>query len=290
MAGQVTVPQAQQRPVFQASVAAVGVDVSVKLRNKPVLGLGAEDFQLTDNGVPQRIELVSLETIPLDVSILLDASASMYGVYAWLLSVEPWVKQTQAQVPSVTALLGPTDRFRVLSFGLEVRQVLAMQGPRLPLQLSSFPSASGTSLYDAVFLALLHDPGPDRRHLVVAFTDGDDTTSVVSADQLIDTAGRSEASVHIIYALARGRAPSDRPFAMFNRLADLSGGDVHTPIAGRLPAAFERVLADYRARYLLRYSPQGVVPGGWHQVDVRVRPLPKADVKARKGYFSRLSK
>lgn len=276
-----------QRPTFRTGVTSVAVDVSVRVRNNPVLGLGPDDFQLTDNGVLQHIDLVSLEAIPLDISILLDASASMYGIYNWLIPLDGWVRQLQTQVPQVTSLLTPADRFRVVGFGLEVRELVPMHAADQAVQSAVFPYAGGTSLYDAVFLALLHDPGVNRRHLIVAFTDGDDTTSVLSVDGLVDTAIKSDASVHLVYVLPQGRAPSRRPFPMFERLADSSGGDVHTPLAGRLPVAFERIIESYRSRYLVRYSPASVVSGGWHQLEVRVPRFPNAEIRARRGYFAR---
>jgi len=284
-------PRAQeQRPTFRAGVTAVAVDVSVRVRNNPVPGLGPRDFELTDHGVPQRIDSVSIEPIPLDVSILLDVSGSSYG----------WVRQLEQNAAELAAILTPADRFRVICFGLEVREVVPMQAPGEVVRLGSIPYAGGTSLYDALFHGIVHDSGPDRRHLIVTFTDGSDTTSVLSADQVVDAATRSDASVHMVQLRANSGNPpliplwSDsgvgRPVPEeLERIVEATGGRVHIPIRPfrpSLPEEMREVLADYRTRYVLRFVPAGVSPDGWHSLTVTVPRQPRARIEARRGYFA----
>jgi hypothetical protein len=51
-----------------------------------------------------------------------------------------------------------------------------------------------------------------------------------------------------------------------------------------LPAAFVRILDEFRQRYLLSYSPAGVPREGWHPLEVRVKPR-RAIVRTRAGYY-----
>jgi VWFA-related protein len=285
-------PPSEQRPVFRAGVAMVAVDVSVRVRNNPVRGLSERDFELLDNGVPQRIESLSIEAMPLDISLLLDLSASMSRVYAWYLPrVQRQRPQLGDQVSEISGLLTSADKLRVLHFGLEVQETGALEtyGPNLPIGragpngLGSLPHSGGTSLYDALFLAMVHDPGPDRRHLILTFTDDAyDTTSVLAANQLVDTELRSDATLHLISVTPDGSSP--RP--VVDRIVESSGGRVHSHGSPSVPDALEAVLEDYRTRYLLRYSPTGVTPNGWHQIQVRVPRHPRADIRARKGYLA----
>ena len=67
----------RQQATFTARVDAVRVDVDVRRGNKPVTGLSAADFEVLDNGVPQRVELVSPTALPLNVVLALDGSASL---------------------------------------------------------------------------------------------------------------------------------------------------------------------------------------------------------------------
>jgi hypothetical protein len=44
------------------------------------------------------------------------------------------------------------------------------------------------------------------------------------------------------------------------------------------------IFDEFRQRYLLTYTPEGVDADGWHDLDVRVKRR-GADVTARPGYF-----
>jgi VWFA-related protein len=280
---QTAVSQTDQRPTFRAGTAAVAVDVSVQVRNKPERGLALEDFQLLDNGVAQRIESLSTEAIPLDVSILLDVSGSVRG----------WVQQLEQNATQIARLLNSRDRFRVVCFGSDVREVLPMSSPHESPRLKSLPYTGGTSIRDALFLTMVHAPGPDRRHLIVVYSDGQDTTSVLTADQLVDAGRRTESSVHLVRVdpnygnsvlLGRGPTVGHPVPPELERLVESSGGEMYRPLSASMPAALERLLTDYRMRYLLSYTPVGVAADGWHNIEVRVPTIPNATIKARKGY------
>jgi hypothetical protein len=58
---------------------AVRVDALVKRGNRPVAGLTVADFELFDRGVPQHIDSVSFEDVPLSVMIALDTRTSLTG-------------------------------------------------------------------------------------------------------------------------------------------------------------------------------------------------------------------
>ena len=57
---------AAQSQTFSSKVEAVRVDVLVTDKGRPVRGLQAADFEVLDNGVPQHVDLVSFEQIPLN--------------------------------------------------------------------------------------------------------------------------------------------------------------------------------------------------------------------------------
>src|SRR5919112_32731 len=68
-----------QQPVFRTGADVVSVDASVQRDRRPLTGLTAADFELLDNGVPQEISDVTYEKLPIDVTLLLDVSASVTG-------------------------------------------------------------------------------------------------------------------------------------------------------------------------------------------------------------------
>jgi VWFA-related protein len=68
-----------QTPVFSTKVEVVRVDVLVIDGGRPVLGLRPADFDVLDNGVPQAVEFVSYDQIPLNVVLAFDMSDSVAG-------------------------------------------------------------------------------------------------------------------------------------------------------------------------------------------------------------------
>ena len=74
-----SVTVAAHQATFSARVDTVRVDVLVSDGRQPILGLTPDDFQVLDMGVPQKVDLVTFEQIPLDVVLALDMSGSVTG-------------------------------------------------------------------------------------------------------------------------------------------------------------------------------------------------------------------
>jgi VWFA-related protein len=288
---------AQQPPTFRSGTNAVVVDVSVRKGNVAVPDLTSADFVVTDNGKPQPIASVEIERLPVNVTLLLDTSGS----------VTPILNSLKAQVAEAAAMLGDDDRIRLLVFASDASQVVPMQSPRLEIatKLDGIKGdGMGTSLYDALAAALIRQRQPDRGELVVAFTDGIDTTSAMGVKRLNDIAQRSEAVMHAFIvrtpSLVRLCAGVDVPQgdAMpwlcdqtgLARVAEATGGRLHETSPGRhVPDGLRRALDDFRTSYTLRYTLTGVERPGWHEIKVSVtNPVAKgATIRARRGYFGR---
>lgn len=273
--------------VFRARTDLVAISASVKRGNTPVANLAAADFRLTDNGVEQAIEAVTIESVPLDVTLFMDTSGSTAGA----------LDRMKKNVVSIAAMLRPDDRFRLLTIGLSVEAPIPWQpaGTPISLEMKAMPGIS--VVYDAMFVALTHTPAPGRRHLIVAMTDGRDCGSLLDGPRMLDASGRSEAVVHWIYVSADADSdpnsisawctPNDGGEVDFlAQTAARTGGDSHRSRFGD-PAVrtFAQILDDFRQSYVLRYSPQGVTARGWHAVTVNVPAHPALSIKARSGYF-----
>jgi VWFA-related protein len=273
---------------FRSQTDAVTISASVKKDNQPIAGLSAGDFRLTDNGVPQRIELVTVEAVPIDLSLFLDTSGSTAGVQ----------DRMKRDVKAIAAMLRPSDRYRVITIGLSVDESVSWQAAKADLALNVRPLGGISLIYDAVMASLLHPIEPGRRHLVVGLTDGIDCGSVVDGPTLVEISARTEAVLHVIYAhgqeapypngAAAWCTPADgREVDFLKRAADRTGGGMHSSVFGD-PAIreFSKIFDDFRASYVLRYSPSGVARTGWHAVVVDVPKVRGAKVRARSGYFA----
>ena len=124
-----------QTRVFRATTVSVAVNVSVKRGNRVVTNLTANDFRLTDNGVAQTIDSVSRESVPIDVTLFLDTSASTAGK----------LDDMKQDVQGIVRLLRPGDRFRLLTIGDSVYETVPWVPAGTKLDLS-FDAVGGISL------------------------------------------------------------------------------------------------------------------------------------------------
>lgn len=296
-----TIGAGQDRPTFRAGVDLVTVDVTVRDGNRSVRGLSAEDFVLTDNGVPQTIDVVLTASLPIDVTIALDVSGSM----------APLIDPIKAQARQAASLLGRDDRMRLLTFGDRV-EVAAEFGAAdvSATSISTTAALGGTRLYDGLAAALVTPRAGDRRHLVVAYTDGWDTLSAIGHADLETIARRSEAVLQIFVVMAapedptpsagavstlmrldtrrRWRPPFDTTMWRPAEIARLTGGGFDRVLArSAASATLRRVLAEFREGYVIRYRAHGVAEPGWHQIAVTTRRPGRLEVRARAGYEAR---
>ena len=268
---------AAQQPLFRSGVDAVRIDVSVMNGVTPVPGLKPDNFEITDNGVTQTIESVSLDTVPLNLLLLFDVSASLSG--------DPLKDLIEAGNGLVKALR-PEDGAALMTFSEPIRLAVPLSKRRDELirELNSLKASGATSLHDAVFLALqLRPQDADARSVLLVFSDGRDTASWLTSDQLLEAARRSGVVIHAVELLN----PLVRPTPFVFDLASAGGGRKWSATSSRdLRALFGRVLTELRARYLLTYYPAGVPREGWHDVKVSLKGA-RGEVTARPGYVVR---
>ena len=258
-----------QQTTFRAGVEVVELDVSVLRHGLPVEGLIATDFALTDNNVAQDVASVTLERLPLSVTLVLDASRSVAG---------DRLKHLVQAGAGLTAALRDGDRAALMTFSHMVDLKVPMTGdmPSIRTALGAMTGAGATSLRDAVHLAIALQPRDRSRPLILVFTDGHDTASWLTEDAVVDSARRGAVVIHAV------RVESD---ALLDRLTQVSGGRTWSATSDRqLQELFTKALDEMRARYLLTYTPRHVGRPGWHELKVKLKNG-GGDVTARRGYF-----
>jgi Ca-activated chloride channel family protein len=286
--------QDQRPPVFRASASAVFVDVSVRDRGTPIKGLTAKDFEIRDNGVVQTIADVSLESMPLDVTVLSDASDSLdLRTEGQTKGVRDRLAQNATQVP---ALLQRDDHVQLLRFASGVSAAASTES----LERGGAPEGQRTALFDSLIAVLLQPSDATRRRLVVVLTDGVDTSSTLNYELRTAVLDRAGAVVHLITtSAARDDAQFGPPgllkgvttttfddFAWVLRdVADRTGGRHFEvkPTEDFLPALGAAV-EEFRTRYIIKFIPEGVDPAGWHVLSVKVA-VKHDELRHKAGYW-----
>ncbi len=274
---------------FRSGVEVVTVDVMVRRGGRPVAGLQSEHFELFDSGVRQRIQSAGMETLPLNVMLALDVSSSTEG--------QP-LEDLQEAARAVVSALRAVDRMALLTFTqhVELRSAWTADAARLTRAIDSTYAAGVTSLRDAIFCALALREGISGRTLLIVFSDGYDTASWLAARDVIAAANRTDVSIHVVQTIGiPSRVDAELRRQLLEQpelneahllpvLAHETGGAaLSVSDSAGTRAAFLRILDDFRAGYVLTYTPEGVSNAGWHPIDVRLKGA-RGEVHARRGY------
>lgn len=267
--------ETQAPPVFRAEVEVVYVDVFVTSRDEPVTGLGAADFEVTDNGVRQQPTLVQLERVGISAILLFDMSGSVKGAK---------LADLKAAGHAFVDGLGERDEGALLAFSHELSLKSPATSDRAALHqaLDRLAPEGATALYDALYTALKLPLGSGRP-LILLFTDGEDNVSWLGRDAVRQAVLQSTALLHVVATGSR-----DEPDAAFlKEMAEITGGTSWSSATSKsLRQRFLDILSAMRTRYLLTYEPTGVKRIGRHQLKVTVKGR-RLDVRHRREYVVR---
>ena len=270
-----------QQATFRTRTDVVSVNVSVKQGRQPVGNLTAGDFALTDNGVEQTVDALSLERVPIDLTLLIAGYEGTRHPDAYFRAL--------TSASSVRRSLLPRDRLRLVSAESEVRGALLGNEESLLARALNVEEHVGVSIsvVDGLFYAMAWPVEPDRRHLVVAFTGGLDRYSVLDRETLPRLAAHSDGVLHVVlgnvaYSQAPLRIEWETNQAILSEAARRTGGTVRT--ATDALKDLTTIIEDYRTSYVLQFTPRGTPAPGWHELRVRVTRPGRFDVRARQGY------
>jgi Ca-activated chloride channel homolog len=272
---------------FKVDVRLVHIVATVKDRTGKLQGgLQKEDFQVSDNGVPQEIKLFERQTDqPLSVLLMIDTSGS---------TAKDLKFETDSAAKFVKALLSegnPRDALSLWSFDYDVRPVtnFTHRMDLLESKLKTIHGDAGTSLYDAVWFAARELEPRDGRKALVIVTDGGNTTSYRDSHQALEAAQLADAVIYPVVVIPimndAGRNTGGENWLTF--AAEGTGGRTFLPSLGsQLDKAFRDIISDLRTEYLLGYYPHNVplTKNRFHTLQVRVKS-PELQVFARNGYY-----
>ncbi|HKS68452.1 MAG TPA: VWA domain-containing protein [Candidatus Acidoferrales bacterium] len=288
LAGTATVDRAgaqRQRGPIQVETNLVEILASViDPHGEPVAGLGEDQFQVSEEGVPQKIVRFEAQTNrPLDLALMVDSSSSEFGDLKF---------EDEAAARFIRQIVRPTDRLAVFEFDEDVTELADFSSdvPRLQAAVRRILPGSGTSMYDALVLASSELKGrpSGRRRAIVLVTDAGETTSGDSFDQARRAAISSGALLYpIIVRVVKsenGRNTAGE-HALITIQNDTGGAMFFLDDLSQLNSVFDRIDRELRTQYLLGYYPNPQPPpGSYRHVAVKVK---SGDlVHFRKGYFS----
>ena len=279
--GQATVTSPPRTKIrVDANLALIPVTVLDPL-GRMVTGLGADNFQVLENGVPQKITSFGSEDSPLSMGIVLDTSSSMGDKVA----------DSKKAVAEFFKSANPEDEAFLVEFSNRPELVLPFThelGNIEDRMLFARPNGL-TALLDGVTLAIgeMKKAAHPRKALIL-LSDGGDNNSRYNVAEVRNRLKESEVQ---IYALGINHVRTsffpDR--SLLTDLADLSGGRFYLVALPDLPDVAEKIGIELRNTYLLGYSPKNAARDGKYRsvvVKVSAPRMPKLKVSWRRGYFA----
>ena len=278
-------PAAQEPVVVRAGIDLVHFDVIVTdKRGAVVPGLTADDFEVVEQGTRQTLSVFAAgnrEASPdLHLGILVDVSGSMGD----LEDVRRITLQVLNQLPEATdyTLLIVGDEARVAHFTRADFGALLDRVRRINQK-----EPESTALWDGFRTYLRRVAEQPGRHVLVAFTDGRDTSSTAT---FVHVLRDLRAAAVTVFGVGFGHGKGSAHGLQLSQVADHTGGITMFPNGpDQLDEVHRRIVTEVRSQYSLGYvSTDQRRDGRWREVKIRlVRPQHKdLRVRARDGYYA----
>ncbi len=221
------------------------------------------------------------------LAVLLDTSASM----------EEKLPTAQEAAVGFTRRMRPEDTMEVIDFDSQVRilQEFTNDARSLEKAIRDTTVNGSTSLYNAIYISLkelkkvkARSAEEIRRQAIVVLSDGDDTSSLVEYDEVLDLAKRSETAIYAIGLRQESSARRDFKEAEFvlRQLSQETGGRVFFPSnVSELPKIYEQISEELASQYTIAYSSKNTIRNGaWRRIVVKVA-RPGVVARTRQGYY-----
>ena len=285
-------PPPQSQPSFRAGVELVSLNVIVTdSSGRYITDLEQGDFNVFEDGVKQDVTLFNKANLPIALELLLDTSASM----------ENKLPTAQEAAIGFAKRLRTQDLAEVIDFDSRVVVLQAFTNALAELEQAIRKTSAGgsTSLYNAIYIALKNlkkvvatNVDEIRRQAVIVLSDGEDTSSLLPFEEVLDLAKRSETAVYAIgLRSTENTALASKGFKeaefVLRQLSQETGGRVFFPSQlSELGTVYGQIADELSSQYTVGYTSKNPKKdGSWRRVVVRVN-RPNSIARTKMGYFA----
>jgi Ca-activated chloride channel homolog len=282
--------QAPQRPSFSSGVEVVSLNITVAdAAGRYVTDLEPGDFQIYEDGVKQDVVFFNKGNSPIALSVLLDTSASM----------ESRLPTAQEAAIGFARKLRSQDLAEIIDFDSRVVTLQAFTNNVASLEQAIRKTSAGgsTSIYNAVYIALKDlkkamAPNADeiRRQAIVVLSDGEDTSSLLPFDEVLDLAKRSDTAIYSI-GLRDEEDNASKGFKeaefVLRQFSQQTGGRAFFPSQiGDLANVYGQIADEISSQYVVGYTSKNARHDGtWRRIVARVT-RPGLSTRTKQGYFA----
>ncbi|MCW5980656.1 MAG: VWA domain-containing protein [Bryobacteraceae bacterium] len=274
----------EESPVFRSETRLVVLHASVVDRNgKLVTDLTRDVFNVFENDVQQDVKLFRREDVPVSMGLIVDNSGSMRDKR----------REVEAAALALIKQSNPQDEVFIVNFNDEAYLDVDFTSDLKKLEegLTRIDSRGGTAMRDALSMSidhLLEKAKKDKKVLMVV-TDGNDNTSAITLEKLVQKAIQSEVLIYSVGLLdEEHRRERKRAQRALDTFAAASGGLAYYPkeLDDVEPICL-RVAHEIRNQYVIAYSPSNQeLDGSYRRIRVDVKGRGRLSVRTRTGYYA----
>jgi Ca-activated chloride channel homolog len=285
----------RQTPAFRAGVELVSLNVTVSEGSHYVTDLTQDDFNVFEDGVKQDVTFFNSTHLPIALALLLDTSASM----------DTKLPIAQEAAIGFAKRLRTQDLAEVIDFDSRVVVLQSFTNSSAELEQAIRRTSAGgsTSMYNAVYIALkdlkkvmARNADEIRREAIVVLSDGEDTSSLLPFEEVLDLAKRSETAIYTIGLRESDSTSSGSKLFreaefVLKQFSQETGGRAFFPnqvtdLAGVYGQISDELSSQYTVGYTSKNSRRD---GAWRRVVVRVN-RPNTTARTKQGYFGPTSR
>jgi Ca-activated chloride channel family protein len=280
--------QAPLQPAFRTGVELVSLNVTVSEAQHYVTDLEQADFNVYEDGVQQNVTFFNKTNLPIALAVLLDTSASM----------DTKLPTAQEAAIGFAKRLRKQDLAEVIDFDnrVNILQAFTNSAPELEQAIRRTSAGGSTSLYNAIYIALkdlkkavAKNVDEIRRQAIVVLSDGEDTSSLLPFEEVLDLAKRSETAIYSI-GLRDNDSGGSKLFKeaefVLRQFSQETGGRAFFPNQiNELSNVYGQISDELSSQYTVGYTSKNPKrDGAWRRVVVRVN-RPNTSARTKLGYF-----
>lgn len=287
-------PQAPDKSqVFRAGVEIVSLNVTVTdPQGRYLTDLDQDEFSVFEDGAKQELSYFNRSNLPIALSLLIDSSASM----------EQRMENAQEAAIGFARRIRPQDLAQVVDFDSRVEIKLGFTNKLEELETAIRTTSAGgsTALHNAVYISLkelakvkARNPDEIRRQAIVVLSDGEDTSSLVSFEEVMELAKRSETAIYTI-----GLQPKEQSALRGFREAEFVLRQLAQETGGRaffakqiedLKDVYGQIADELSSQYSMGYAPKNPRrDGAFRRIIVQVA-RPNSTARTKRGYYGPVS-
>src|SRR5688572_13281910 len=286
-------PQPEKPKIFRAGIELVSLNVTViDSTGRYVTDLDQTDFSVFEDGAKQELSFFNKTNLPIALSLLIDSSASM----------EQRMEHAHEAAIGFARRIRAQDMAQIVDFDsrVEIKAGFTNKVDELETAIRTTSAGGSTALHNAVYISLKElakvkakNPDEIRRQAIVVLSDGEDTSSLVSFEEVLELAKRSETAIYTIGLQPREtsalRGFREAEFVLRQLAQETGGRAFFAQKIEDLKDVYAKIADELSSQYSMGYASKNAKrDGAFRRLVVQIG-RPNTTARTKRGYYGPVS-